>query len=117
VFVACCVFGCSAPSGCVVFALFAPTNRVTVVNASGQTAHDVRMTACGVTTELGDIPPGGSASARFGTPSDDDYIAVHGYLKDGTAIDEPSCVYIVWEEYFRRFVIVIRADGTASPRY
>jgi hypothetical protein len=62
----------------------APTNRVTVVNASGQTARAVHIEVCGKCTDLGDIPPGGSASARFGTPSGDHYIAIRGRLLDGT---------------------------------
>ena len=111
---------------CFVFALiltawlavkWVPTNRVTVVNESGQTARDVCIEMNGRVIDLGDIPAGGSTSAWFGTPSNEDHIAIRGRLKDGTAIDEPCCVYIVWEEYFCSFVIVIREGGTASPRY
>jgi hypothetical protein len=76
-----------------------PTNRVTIVNESGRTAHAVRIEVCDQTTAVGDIPAGGSASVWFGTPSQEDYVTIRCRLQDGTEIDEP-CVYVVWEQYF-----------------
>ena len=95
---------------------FVPTNRVRVVNESGRTARALSVEVCGARTHLRDVPPGGSASCRFGTPSQDDYITVRARLDDGTTIDEP-CVYVVWEEYFCGFVVVIREDGTVAQRW
>ncbi|MBN9118681.1 MAG: hypothetical protein J0I06_05915 [Planctomycetes bacterium] len=94
---------------------WAPTNRVRIVNGSGQTVHGVRADGCGRSTDLGDIPPGGSVACWFGTPRNEDVLNVWGHLGDGTPLQESS-LYIVWEDYFRSDVVVIRADGTVSQR-
>jgi hypothetical protein len=93
-----------------------PTNRVTILNESGQPVHNLRIEFCGGTINCGDVPTGGSASARFGTPEQDDYLTIRCRLNDGTAIYEP-CVSVAWEEYFSIYVIVIRGDGSTTVRY
>jgi hypothetical protein len=86
-------------------------NRVVVVNESGQRVHSLVVEVCGKTIRLGDIPPGGSACAAFGTPVDESHFELRGRLEDGTEVND-SGGYVVWEDYGRRFVIVIgpRAD-------
>lgn len=95
---------------------FGPTNRIRVVNESGQTARGVSVEAWGKATELGDIAPGESAVSWFGTHGHEDYLVVCGRLNDGRAIQPHSSVYIVWEDYFSSFEVVIREDGTVYER-
>jgi hypothetical protein len=90
-------------------------NRLVVTNESDQLIRFLTVEVCGRTIRLGDVPPGGSVSARFGTPADDDVFVVRGRLEDGTVISE-SCGYVVWEDHGRRFDLVILPGGRVTCR-
>src|SRR5262249_45722849 len=83
-------------------------NRGVVVNGSGQTVRSLTVKVCGKTIRLGDIPPGGTASASFGAPEHESSFEVRGQLEDGKIIHE-QCGYVVWEDFGSRFCIVIRS--------
>jgi hypothetical protein len=85
-------------------------NRVMVTNETGQPILALTIEVCGQTIAFGDVSPGGSVLARFGTSADEDHFTVRGRLADGTVIDD-TCGYIVWEDYGSRFQIVIRPGG------
>jgi hypothetical protein len=92
-----------------------PTNRIQIVNESGQTAHAVRVVVCNRATHLADIPPGGSVTCWYHTPKQEDYLRLDGLLSDGAALREP-CLYVVWEDYFRSDRVVIRPEGIVARR-
>lgn len=91
-------------------AWFLSRNRLFVANESGQVVRNLSILVCDCTIEFGDLPPGGQAFARFGTPADESSFTVRGRLDDGTTIDE-SCGYVVWEDYNQAFHIIIRPSG------
>ena len=93
----------------------AARNRLVVSNDSGQVVRSLTISVCEQTIAFGDLPPDVSASAHFGTPSDESRFAVQGRLNDGTRIDD-SCGYVVWEDYFREFFLSIRSDGMVDYR-
>src|SRR3954451_12508877 len=90
---------------------WASRNGVTVTNESGQPVRDLSVGVCDRTIRLGDLAPGTSAAATFGTPRDEADFRVRGVLANGTVIDE-TCGYVVWEDYGSQFRLVIRPDGT-----
>jgi hypothetical protein len=93
-----------------------PTNQVMILNASGQHVSGVSVEACGRRVECGDLAPGGTTRAWYHTPSDEDNLVVRARLAGGTEIDHTG-VYIVWEEYFTRRVLIIREDGGVGVQY
>jgi hypothetical protein len=92
---------------------FALSNRVVIVNSAGQPVRALTVTVCGESFHFADIPPGGSVSARFGTPQDESGFEVRRQLADGTAFND-ACGYVVWEDFGRRFHLVIQPSGAVS---
>jgi hypothetical protein len=93
---------------------WASRNGVTVTNGSEQMVHDLSVEVCDRTIRLGDLAPGASASASFGTPRPEDVLRVRCTLADGTVIDEYGA-YVVWTDYGQQFRLVIRPDGMVNP--
>jgi hypothetical protein len=92
---------------------FAPRNRVIVTNEAGQYVRGLTVEVCDTTIRFGDLSPGESRSARFGTPADEDLFTVHGRLEDGTLIDD-DCGYVVHEDYASVFRLTIGSGGAVK---
>ncbi len=108
------LFGLAAiPAGWTLW--FASRNRVIVTNESGQPISDLTVEVCDTTIRFGDLPPGDSMSARFGTSHDESSFTVRGRLEDGTMIDD-SCGYVVWEDYASVFRLILRPGGEVGSR-
>lgn len=93
-----------------------PTNQVMILNASGQHVSGVSVEACGRRVECGDLASGGTTRAWYHTPSHEDNLVVRARLADGTEIDHTG-MYIVWEEYFTRRVLIIREGGSVDVQH
>jgi hypothetical protein len=93
----------------------ASRNRLVITNESGQFVRSLTVEVSDQIIHFGDLPPGRSASASFGTPADESMFAVRGRLEDGTSIDD-SCGYVVWEDYARTFHLAIRPGGEVGCR-
>lgn len=91
----------------------ASRNRVLVANDTGQTIRWLTIKVCGESFRFADILPGGSVSAAFGTPRDESEFVVRGEFDDGMGFAD-SCGYVVWEDYGRRFRLVVRPGGAMS---
>ncbi len=92
---------------------FAARNRFVVANDTGQPIRWLTVGVCGESFRFADIPPGGSASAAFGTPCDESEFEVRGRLTDGEEFAD-SCGYVVWEDYGRQFRFTIASGGEVS---
>lgn len=92
---------------------FAARNRVVVTNEAGRGVRALTVEVCDRTIRFGDLPPGGSASARFGTSADESSSAVRGRLDDGTPIHD-TCGYVVWEDYGRVFRLASCPGGVIA---
>lgn len=90
-------------------------NRLDVANESGQVIRHLTITVCDKTVRFKDIPPGNSVSATFGTPRDQSIFEVGGQLQDGTKFID-YCGYVVWEDYGKRFHLIIRPAGPVTCR-
>ncbi|HLW63863.1 MAG TPA: hypothetical protein VKS79_01005 [Gemmataceae bacterium] len=85
-------------------------NRLTVINESGQPAHDLTVTVGGEALQFRDLSPGASKRARFRI-GDEGNLLVRGRLADGQEIDD-YVGYIVGEES----LLGINAVLTIRPR-
>jgi hypothetical protein len=83
------------------------------IPAAGQHVRDLTVEVCDTTIRFGDLPPGESRSARFGTPADKDLFTVRGRLEDGTPINDIGG-YVVWEDYASVFRLTIGPDGAVK---
>ncbi len=89
--------------------------RVNIANESGQSIRFLTIEGCDRTIRFDNIAPGDSVSVALETPDREDYLKVQGRLEDGTSIHGHD-TYIVWEDYFRRFHLVVRQDGEVVDR-
>src|SRR5262245_57629483 len=80
-------------------------NRFVVKNETGQQVRSLTVEVCDRTFSFGNLTPGGSVSARFGTPDDESDFLVRYWLEDGTRVED-RCGYVVWENHGHGFLIL-----------